>query len=114
VDQFIRVEAGLAKCRYGGDRVEQVTDDSKGKKEHTLVYDDKAGTVVGTIVNSESKELPKDHVLLVPGGTWHNIWNDSNADVNIYTVYSFDNRKPPHKVDTVQETKEMEKYEEKP
>ncbi len=110
VDQFIRIEEGSAKCRYGGTFVSQGVTDTD-TKEHTVVYDEKVGTVSGTVISTEFKELPKDHVLLVPRGTWHNIWNDSANDVNIYTVYSYDNGKPPHRVDVKQLTKEDEKNE---
>ncbi len=111
IDQFIRIEEGSAKCRFSGTFVSQGYVTDADKKEHMVVYDEKMGTEIGTVTGTTYKELPKDHVLLVPRGTWHNIWNDSANDVNIYTVYSFDNGKVPHRVDVKQLTKEDEKNE---
>lgn len=109
-DQFIRVEKGNAKFSKGGNKI----DSFENSNDHMTIYD-KNMEPISKIINSDLGDLPKDHVLLVPRNTWHNVWNpkDSLEDVFIYTIYSFGKQNPPHKNNMrPQVTKDDEKYEE--
>lgn len=113
IDQFIRIESGNAKCSIGGKRdVYNHTD----KDKHTTIYKDEnqSSVPIGTVVGSEFKDLPKDHVLLVTRNTWHNIWNpiDSIEDVKIYTLYSFDKQHPAHKHDMISQIEKVDEPQE--
>ena len=69
VDQFIRIEKGVAK------------------------------SVIGN--GSEERQLTQGDAILIPSGTWHNIINESDEPVKLYTLYCG----PQHLRDTVQPTK---------
>ena len=73
VDQFIRVEAGTAKV-YTGASKEAV---------------------------SESGEVHADMAVLVPAGTWHNLVNEGNDELKLYSLYS----PAEHPAGTVHKTK---------
>lgn len=59
-DQFLRLEAGLARVDFGTseDAVE------------------------------ESHQVEGDWAFIVPAGTWHNVVNVGDEDVKLYTLYS--------------------------
>ncbi|USN87803.1 MAG: cupin domain-containing protein [Candidatus Nomurabacteria bacterium] len=60
------------------------------------------------ILNDKDEyELPADHALIIPAGTWHNIINEGEEELKLYTIYST----PEHKDGTVQPTKADEKEE---
>ncbi|MBQ6922716.1 MAG: cupin domain-containing protein [Clostridia bacterium] len=72
-DQFIGVEYGIASVYFG---------------------ETKQGVRFVGNVNS-------DYVITVPAGTWHNIINDGNQPLKIYSVYA----PPHHPKGTVHKTK---------
>ncbi|AYV77340.1 MAG: cupin domain-containing protein [Barrevirus sp.] len=103
VDQFIRVEKGLAKYSKNGQKVDININTSIPSLEHNIIYD-KDMRQIGKVINPEQGDLPQDHVLLVPRNTWHNVWNPANPanseeDVHIYTLYSFSKQNSPHRKD---------------
>lgn len=57
--------------------------------------------------NKDEYELVDDQVVIIPAGTWHNIINNGDEDLKIYTIYST----PEHKDGVVQVTKADEKEE---
>lgn len=50
---------------------------------------------------AEEYELTDGSVIMIPAGTWHNIINESDEVVKLYTIYSG----PEHLKDTLQPTK---------
>ena len=62
-DQFIGVEYGVASVYFGATK--------QGVK------------FIGNV--------KRDYVIIVPAGTWHNIINEGNVPLKIYSVYA-----PPH------------------
>lgn len=72
-DQFLRVERGSATVTLGPSE-EQVT---------------------------ETHRLEDDWVVVVPGGTWHNVVNDGDVPLKLYSIYA----PPEHPDKTVHRTK---------
>lgn len=73
LDQFIRVESGSATVTLGPSR-DQVT---------------------------ESHHLEDDWAVIVPGGTWHNVVNNGDEELKLYSIYA----PPEHPAGTVHKTK---------
>ena len=59
-DQFIRVEAGMARVQMG-------------PSEQDLPFD---------------REVEADWVILVPAGTWHNVVNVGDGPLKVYVLYA--------------------------
>ncbi|MEZ4156659.1 MAG: cupin domain-containing protein [Candidatus Paceibacterota bacterium] len=57
--------------------------------------------------NSEEHIVEADFAIVIPRETWHNVINESDTDLKIYSIYS----PPEHKDQTVHKTKEEEKEE---
>ncbi len=72
-DQFIRVEAGRATLTLGPSK-DEVT---------------------------ETHHLEDDWAVIVPGGTWHNVVNDGDENLKLYSIYA----PPEHPAGTVHKTK---------
>ncbi len=73
VDQFIRIEEGRARVTFGP----------------------------SPDVVAETHHLGEDWAVVIPAGTWHNVINDADGDVSLYSLYS----PPEHPDGTVHETK---------
>lgn len=73
LDQFLRIEQGSAKVTLGPSKDEV----------------------------AETHELSDDWVVIVPGGTWHNVINTGSEDLRLYSLYS----PPEHPDGTVHQTK---------
>lgn len=73
LDQFLRVEQGSAKVTLGPSK-DEVT---------------------------ETHELEDDWIVIVPGGTWHNVINTGDGELKLYSLYS----PPEHPDGTVHATK---------
>ena len=58
-DQFIRVEHGRARVTLGPER-------------------DRV---------AETHDLEDDWVVIIPGGTWHNVVNTGDGDLKLYSLY---------------------------
>lgn len=56
-----------------------------------------------SIINNGEQEydLTDDSIIMIPAGAWHNIINQSDEVVKLYTIYAG----PEHLKDTVQTTK---------
>ena len=80
VDQFIRIESGYAKVLMGSCR--------KNLCEET--------TVNG------------NYAIIIPAGTWHNIVNEGNCPLKLYSLYA----PPNHPFGTIHRTKEDAEHEE--
>lgn len=74
-DQFIRIESGMGIAEIG-----------KNKTEIEKRYN-----------------LTDGSVIIIPAGTWHNIKNNSNMDLKLYTIYS----PPTHKDKLIQKDKPL-------
>ena len=72
-DQFIRVEHGRARVTLGPER-------------------DRV---------AETHDLEDDWVVIIPGGTWHNVVNTGDDDLKLYSLYA----PPEHPDGTVHVTK---------
>ena len=72
-DQFIRVEHGHARVTLGPER-------------------DRV---------AETHDLEDDWVVIIPGGTWHNVVNTGDRDLKLYSLYA----PPEHPDGTVHVTK---------
>ena len=72
-DQFIRVESGRATVTMGPSEDEV----------------------------AETHHLEDDWAVVVPGGTWHNVINNGDAELKLYSIYA----PPEHPDGTVHETK---------
>lgn len=72
-DQFIRVEYGVASVYMGK------------TKQDVRFYG-----------NANS-----DYGIFVPAGTWHNVLNEQNIQLKIYTIYA----PPKHAIGTIDKTK---------
>jgi mannose-6-phosphate isomerase-like protein (cupin superfamily) len=72
-DQFLRVESGRATVTLGPSKDEV----------------------------SERHRLEDDWAVVVPGGTWHNVVNDGDTALRLYSIYA----PPEHPDRTVHETK---------
>jgi mannose-6-phosphate isomerase-like protein (cupin superfamily) len=72
-DQFLRVESGHARVTLGPARDEV----------------------------SETHDLRDDWVVIVPGGTWHNVVNIGDEPLQLYSLYA----PPEHPDGTVHRTK---------
>ena len=72
-DQFIRVEHGRARVTLGPER-------------------DRV---------AETHDLEDDWVVIIPGGTWHNVVNTGDGDLKLYSLYA----PPEHPDGTVHVTK---------
>jgi len=73
LDQFIRVESGRATVTMGPSEDEV----------------------------AETHQLEDDWAVIVPGGTWHNVINDGDDELKLYSIYA----PPEHPDGTVHETK---------
>lgn len=73
LDQFIRVESGRATVTMGPSE-DEVT---------------------------ETHRLEDDWAVIVPGGTWHNVVNDGDEVLKLYSIYA----PPEHPEGTVHRTK---------
>lgn len=73
LDQFLRVEKGEAKVTMGPSKDEI----------------------------AETHDLRDDWIVIVPGGTWHNVINTGDDDLKIYSLYA----PPEHPDGTVHVTK---------
>lgn len=73
LDQFLRVEQGSAKVTLGPSKDEI----------------------------AETHELQDDWIVIVPGGTWHNVINTGDGELKLYSLYS----PPEHPDGTVHPTK---------
>jgi mannose-6-phosphate isomerase-like protein (cupin superfamily) len=73
VDQFIRVESGRATVTTGPSK------------------DDIA----------ETHHVEDDWAVIIPGGTWHNVVNEGDQDLQLYSIYT----PPEHADGTVHATK---------
>jgi len=61
-----------------------------------------SGEAQSILNNGEkTKMLTKNMAIIIPAGTWHNIKNNSDKDLKVYTIYSG----PNHLKDTTQITK---------
>ena len=58
------------------------------------------GTAVA-IINNEKIILKKEHFIIIPAGTNHNIINIGRSELKLYSIYS----PPNHKPGTIQKTK---------
>ena len=72
-DQFLRIEEGRGRVEFGrsADEVD------------------------------ETHEVEDDWAIIVPAGVWHNVVNEGDADVKLYSLYA----PPEHPPDTVHRTK---------
>ncbi|HEX6249436.1 MAG TPA: cupin domain-containing protein [Nocardioidaceae bacterium] len=73
LDQFIRVESGRATVTMGPSEDEV----------------------------AETHHLEDDWAVIVPGGTWHNVVNDGDEPLKLYSLYA----PPEHPQGTVHRTK---------
>jgi mannose-6-phosphate isomerase-like protein (cupin superfamily) len=73
VDQFLRIEQGSARVEFGASR----------------------GAV------DETYEAKDDWAIIIPAGTWHNVFNTGDQDLKLYSLYS----PPNHPEGTVHRTK---------
>ena len=73
VDQFIRIEEGQARITLGPSRDEV----------------------------AETHEAKDDWAVIIPAGTWHNVVNDGDGDLKLYSLYA----PPEHSDATVHPTK---------
>jgi mannose-6-phosphate isomerase-like protein (cupin superfamily) len=73
LDQFLRVEQGSAKVTLGPSKEEI----------------------------AETHELEDDWIVIVPGGTWHNVINTGDGELKLYSLYA----PPEHPDGTVHPTK---------
>ena len=73
LDQFIRVEHGYANVYMG-------------KSKHDIKF-------VGSV--------NPNYAILIPAGTWHNVINNSNIPLKVYSIYA----PPQHPVGTIHKTK---------
>ncbi|XJS11277.1 cupin domain-containing protein [Aerococcaceae bacterium WGS1372] len=72
IDQFLRIESGQGICKMG-------------PTEDNLDF---------------TQEVYEDDAIFVPANVWHNVINDSNEPLKLYTVYAG----PDHLPGTVHET----------
>lgn len=73
VDQFIRIEYGVASVYMG-----------KTKQDVKFVGN-----------------ASPDYAILIPAGTWHNILNEQNVPLKVYSIYA----PPKHPIGTIHKTK---------
>jgi mannose-6-phosphate isomerase-like protein (cupin superfamily) len=73
LDQFIRVESGRATVTLGP---------AEGQVD-------------------ETHHLEEDWAAIIPGGTWHNVVNEGEGDLKLYSLYA----PPEHPSDAVHHTK---------
>ena len=73
LDQFIRIESGEAELRLG----------------------------TGPDAMDETHTVGADWAAIIPAGTWHNVVNTSDAEVQLYSIYA----PPEHPDGTVHRTK---------
>ena len=60
LDQFIRIEEGMARVTMGPSEDEV----------------------------SETHEVEDDWAVIIPGGTWHNVINTGEGDLKLYSLYT--------------------------
>lgn len=72
-DQFLRIEAGKAVVHMGPDEA-----------------------------NLEELDAEEDDAIFVPAGTWHNVTNEGDEPLKLYSIYA----PPEHPHGTVQATKQ--------
>ena len=73
IDQFIRIESGIASVFMG-------------KTKQDIKFYGNANA---------------NYAILVPAGTWHNILNEQNIPLKLYSVYA----PPKHPIGTIHKTK---------
>lgn len=73
LDQFIRVESGRATVTLGPSKDEV----------------------------ADTHHVEDDWAVVIPGGTWHNVINEGDQELKLYTIYT----PPQHADGTVHETK---------
>lgn len=73
VDQFLRVESGRATVTMGPSRGEV----------------------------AETHHVEDDWAVIIPSGTWHNVLNEGDDDLKLYSIYA----PPEHPDGTVHKTK---------
>ena len=63
---------------------------------------------IGTVYMGKNKQSVKlagcanpDYAILIPAGTWHNIINNQNVPLKVYSIYA----PPKHPVGTIHKTK---------
>ena len=56
------------------------------------------------VLDGVTHEIKEDYAVVIPAGTKHNIINDGEVDMKLYSIYS----PPEHKDGTIHETKEGE------
>jgi mannose-6-phosphate isomerase-like protein (cupin superfamily) len=56
---------------------------------------------------TEEHQLKEDDAIIIPAGTWHNVVNNGDAPLKLYTLYS----PPEHKDGVLQPTKADEEEE---
>lgn len=74
IDQFLRIESGKAKVMMGQDKEKL----------------------------DQSWEAEDDFAIFVPAGTWHNILNNGDEPLKMYSIYA----RPEHEHGTVHKTYE--------
>ncbi|EHR35499.1 cupin domain-containing protein [Helcococcus kunzii] len=74
IDQFLRIEEGSGLCQMGD-------------SEDNLTFE---------------KEVKDDDAIFVPADTWHNVTNNSDKPLKLYTIYAG----PDHVPGTIHETHE--------
>lgn len=74
VDQFLRIEEGKGLVRMGS-------------RKDRLVYEEM---------------VSDDFAIIIPAGTWHNLYNTGNEPLKLYSIYA----PPQHPKGTVHETRE--------
>jgi mannose-6-phosphate isomerase-like protein (cupin superfamily) len=74
LDQFLRVESGSGRVELG--RTEDAPE--------------------------ETHDVQDDWAIIVPAGVWHNVVNDGEGEMKLYSLYA----PPEHPVGTVHPTKE--------
>ena len=73
LDQFLRIETGQGRLRLGR------TEDEV----------------------AEEHEVGDDWAMIIPAGTWHDVVNEGDAELKLYSLYA----PPEHEPDTVHVTK---------
>ena len=79
-----------------------------GKEVHKKVdqfFRVEKGTALAVLGKNgeESYKLKKEHVIVIPAGTYHNIINIGKGDLKMYTIYA----PPNHKPNTINKTKPL-------
>lgn len=54
------------------------------------------------VLDGEKHELPEDYAVIIPAGVLHNVINESDEDLKLYSIYS----PPEHKDKIIHKTKQ--------